>query len=106
MSATGLAGADERTGGDPTPVDVAAVRFRERVAIEGVVTSLLVRPLADVPTVEVRISDPTGTLPAVFLGRRRVPGIHLGTRLRVMGVVGYRAGCLVTINPEYRLLAD
>jgi hypothetical protein len=52
---------------------VADARERERITVEGEVTSLLVRPLADVPTVEVRISDATGTLSAVFLGRRRNP---------------------------------
>jgi hypothetical protein len=79
---------------------------RKRLTVEGVVTSLLVRPLADVPTVEVRVSDATGTLPAVFLGRRRVPGIRLGTRLVLSGIVGTRDRTLIMINPEYRLLAD
>ncbi len=86
-------------------IPIAEVRLRERVTVEGEITSLLVRPLADVPTVEVRVSDATGTLPVVFLGRRRVPGLRLGTRLVVTGVVGARGRCLVAINPEYRLLA-
>jgi hypothetical protein len=87
-------------------IDIADVRLRERVTVEGVITSLLVRPLADVPTVEVRVSDATGTLPAVFLGRRRVPGLRLGAHLALSGVVGARGRCLVAINPEYRILAD
>jgi RecG-like helicase len=91
----------------PTPAGratVADARERERITVEGEVTSLLVRPLADVPTVEARISDATGTLPAVFLGRRRIPGIRLGTRIAVTGVVGARGRQLVILNPEYRLM--
>jgi hypothetical protein len=90
----------------PATTAIADVRARERFTVEGEITSLLVRPLADVPTVEVRVSDATGTLPVVFLGRRKVPGLHLGARLAVSGVVGARGRCLIAINPEYRLLAD
>ena len=85
---------------------IADVRLRERVTVEGTITSLLVRPLADVPTVEIRVSDSTGTLPVGFLGRRKVPGLHLGTRLALTGVVGSRGRCLVAINPDYELLVD
>jgi RecG-like helicase len=91
---------------ETTATTVADARPRERITVEGAVTSFLVRPLADVPTVEVRVSDATGTMPAVFLGRRRVPGIRLGTRLVVSGIVGARGRTLVMINPEYRLLGE
>ena len=95
------------TFADPTATaPVADACPRERITVEGVVSSLLVRPLADVPTIEVRVSDATGTLPAVFLGRRTIPGIRLGTRLALTGMVSARGRHLAMVNPEYELLAD
>jgi hypothetical protein len=90
----------------PVTTAIADVRARERVTVAGEITSLLVRPLADVPTVEVRVSDATGTLPVVFLGRRKVPGLQLGARLALTGVIGARGRCLIAINPEYELIVD
>jgi hypothetical protein len=67
------------------------------------VRSLRVRPLGDVPAVEVILADGTGAVSVIFLGRRQVPGIDVGTRLRATGMVGERGGRLAILNPTYRL---
>ena len=41
----------------------------------------------------------------MFLGRRAVPGIELGTRLVAEGMVGRHNGQLAIINPGYELLS-
>lgn len=41
----------------------------------------------------------------VFLGRRHVPGIRLGTTLAVDGRVGAHHGRLAILNPDYEIQA-
>ncbi|HKE73815.1 MAG TPA: amino acid permease [Acidimicrobiales bacterium] len=82
---------------------IGTLRWREPATVEGVVRSLRVRPLGDVPAVELIVADGTGAVSVIFLGRRRVPGIDVGTRLRATGMVGERGGRLAILNPTYRL---
>jgi amino acid transporter len=82
---------------------IGTLRWREPATVEGVVRSLRVRPLGDVPAVEVILADGTGAVSVIFLGRRQVPGIDVGTRLRATGMVGERGGRLAILNPTYRL---
>ena len=63
-----------------------------------------VQPWADVPALECTLVDPTGGLTVVFLGRRKIGGIHPGTRLMVEGVVGDHHEKLAMLNPTYMLL--
>ncbi len=75
------------------------------VRVEGLVRTLQVRPWADVPTLECRLVDDTGAVRVVFLGRRAIPGVDIGTRMRVEGRVGESRGTLAVLNPDYELLA-
>jgi amino acid transporter len=84
-------------------VPIAEVRWREKVAVHGRVRSLRVRPLADVPSLEVVLTDETGSISAVFHGRREIPGIHIGTELQVEGTVVDHHGRLALLNPRYTL---
>ena len=45
------------------------------------------------------------TITVVFLGRRSVAGIAVGTRLVVDGVVGDHHGRQAILNPRYEILA-
>jgi RecG-like helicase len=87
-----------------TIVPVRDVRWRQRVEVEGHVHSLRVRPWADVPTLEVVLTDGTGGITLVFLGRRRIAALDLGTRLRAEGMVGANHHRLAILNPAYTLL--
>jgi hypothetical protein len=66
-----------------------------------------VRPWAEgVSTLEATLVDDSGGVTLVFLGRTRVAGLHLGSRLEAEGMVGESRERLVILNPVYRLLAD
>ncbi len=84
---------------------VANAQWRQRVSIQGRVTALRVLPLADIPSMECVISDDTGSISAVFHGRREIAGITVGTRLRVEGTAVDHHGRLAVLNPAYELLA-
>ncbi|MEA3019462.1 MAG: hypothetical protein QOI47_986, partial [Actinomycetota bacterium] len=83
---------------------IADVTWRQRVTVQGRVTSMRVRPLADVPSLELVIADPTGSLSVVFHGRRVIAGIGLGTHLQVEGTAIDHHGRLAILNPLYTLL--
>jgi amino acid transporter len=98
----GLTPAPVSRPGGVTPI--AEVRFRQRVTVEGRVRSLRVQPLAAAPSIEVVLMDGTGALSAVFFGRREIPGVSVGTRMRVEGRAGEHRGRLALLNPTYELL--
>jgi hypothetical protein len=85
-------------------VPIDTVRERQRVRIAGRVHALRVQPWAGQPTLECTITDGTGRVTVVFLGRRHIAGIEPGARVVVDGMVGTRSGQLVILNPDYRLL--
>ena len=47
-----------------------------------------------------------GAISLVFLGRSKVPGIDIGSRLRAQGVAGEHRGRLAILNPAYQLLTN
>jgi len=83
---------------------IADVRWRQSVRVTGRVRSVRIRPWADVAALECTLVDDTGGLTVVFLGRRKVPGIHPGTRMTVEGVVGDHHEKLAMLNPDYTLI--
>jgi hypothetical protein len=60
-----------------------------------------------VASLECTIVDETGGgIRLVFLGRRTIAGIKVGTHLRAEGMVGEDHGRLAILNPQYELLPD
>jgi RecG-like helicase len=84
---------------------IADVQWRSRVRVTGRVRSVRVQPRAGVPTVECTLVDATGGISVVFLGRRKVAGIHPGTLLAVAGTAGCYHDRLAILNPDYEILA-
>lgn len=80
------------------------VVWRDRVKVIGRVHAMRVRPWKQSAYLECTIEDDTGRLLIVFSGRRRIPGIALGTRMTVEGVVGEHRGHLAVLNPNYTLI--
>ena len=64
-----------------------------------------VAPQHDVPTLECVVDDGTGTLLAVFLGRRELAGVKVGSRIEVIGTAGVHQNRLAILNPSYSLLS-
>jgi RecG-like helicase len=89
---------------EPHGTPIADVRWRQHVRVIGRVRSLRVAPWADVPTLECTLVDGSGGITVVFLGRRQVAGIRLGTRMLVDGMAGAHHGKLAVLNPDYLLL--
>ncbi len=92
----------------PGVTPIAEVRPREQVSVVGEITSLRIVPRAGSPSLEATISDGTGTVMAVWTGRRRIAGIAPGKRLVVSGrgapAEGGGRGRLLILNPSYELL--
>ena len=90
----------------PAPQQIGALRWRDVVTVEGTVRSLRARPWAEnTASVECTIVDGTGGVELVFLGRRVVGGVGLGTRMRASGRVGAHHGRLAILNPVYELMS-
>jgi RecG-like helicase len=85
-------------------VPIGSVRWRDRVKVAGKVRAMRVQPWAEVASLELTVADSTGGLTVVFLGRRQIPGIRLGSRIVVHGMVGASRGQLAMLNPRYQLL--
>lgn len=83
---------------------IAAARFRQRVDLTGRIHSMQVQPWSGIATLDVTLADDHGQIHVVFLGRRAIPGMSAGRRLRVQGMVGQHRGQLALLNPNYQLL--
>ena len=101
------AGADDETHVRPPPgtlVPIAEARWRDNVTVRGRVRSMRVAPQHDSPTLELVLEDGGTSLSLVFLGRRSLPGVGIGTRLEATGTVGLHKARLAILNPRYRIL--
>ena len=91
---------------DVTPI--GEVKAREQVSVVGEITSLRIVPRAGSPSLEATLSDGTGSLVAVWTGRRRIAGVAPGKRLVVSGRGSTEPGGgrarLMMLNPTYELL--
>jgi len=84
---------------------IADVKWREKVKVAGRVKALRVQPWADqVASLELTLADETGGITVVFLGRRTLGGVHLGTHLIVEGMTSEHHRLLTILNPAYQLL--
>ncbi|MFL6206569.1 MAG: amino acid permease [Acidimicrobiales bacterium] len=82
---------------------IADVRWRDHVTIGGEVRSVRIVSQHDSPTLELVVDDGSGALSIVFLGRRSIAGIDVGTRLRATATLGVFKGRLAMLNPVYEL---
>jgi hypothetical protein len=88
----------------PGRTRIIDARWRRHVTVAGRVRSLRVAPQHDVPTVELVLVDDTGAISVVFLGRRQIVGVSVGSRMSVTGTVGIQKARLTILNPKYQLL--
>jgi hypothetical protein len=75
-----------------------------RAIIEGRVRTLEIRPVRGSCVLAATVTDSTGELTALFYGREHIAGVQPGTKIRLTGTVGIRAGVPGMINPNYELL--
>lgn len=101
-------------GDGPAVTAIADLPARGRAVCSGVIDAVTILPESSAPSYSVIMTDresprsPTGVsndrLRLVWLGRRRVPGIAAGTRLRVEGMVSQRQGLPTMFNPRYEII--
>lgn len=89
---------------EPDTVRIRDARPRERVTVGGVVTRMRARPTSGLPSLAVTITDDTGSVTAVWTGRRAIGGVTLGRRLTIEGVATMAGDRLEFTNPTYTLL--
>jgi RecG-like helicase len=80
---------------------IGGAQPRSIVRIAGVVEALRVRPREGVPQIEAQLSDGTGAVTAVWIGRRTIPGLALGVRMVIEGRLGAGADGLQILNPRF-----
>jgi RecG-like helicase len=89
---------------EPVAVSIADMQARQYVCVSGKVTRMTARPTSGQPALAVRISDESGTVTAVWTGRRSIGGITLGRRIAIKGIAVGRGTKLEFTNPSYTLL--
>jgi hypothetical protein len=66
----------------PGSVRIADAEDRKRVKLAGAVRRITIRPVMGFEGMRLLLFDGTGEVSVVFLGRRTIPGLTLGSRLR------------------------
>jgi RecG-like helicase len=84
----------------PGSVRIADAPKRQPVRIAGVIRRITVLPREGAEALEALISDGTGEVTAVFMGRRGIGGLSLGRRVVVDGVIAEQHGELRMVNPR------
>ena len=89
----------------PGSVRIAEASPRSRVKLAGVVRRITVRPLEGNESLEAILSDGTGEVTVVWMGRRTIRGLSLGTRLVVEGLLAEQRGEKRMVNPSFEFRA-
>ena len=84
-------------------IPIGSVRRRERVTVRGRVSAVTYGPATSHPELLVRVSDQTGSLLLVFIGRLDVKGIAPGRSIIASGMTAERDGVCAIHNPTYEL---
>ena len=85
-------------------VPINEAQPRTPLKVTGQVMRMRARPTTGLPSLAVTISDGTGSVVAVWTGRRAIGGITLGRKIVVQGVATRGVQMLELTNPEYTLL--
>ena len=80
---------------------ISDVQPRSVARIAGIVEGIRVRPREGVPAIEAVVTDGSGSVTAVWLGRRLLPGLQLGRKLTLEGRLGGDPKNLQIMNPRY-----
>jgi hypothetical protein len=90
----------------PAIAPMNQAKWRNRIRATGTVRALRVQATQTGSSLGCEIGDEAGSLLLVFPGRRRIPGMELGARVLVEGMVGRWRRQLAILNPYYELVGD
>lgn len=91
------------TGQNCQHVMICDAEVGDVVEVSGHVHSVTLHPSGGVESFEADVSDDTGLVHLVWLGRRRLTGIVPSRKISARGRVALRDGRKVIFNPEYEL---
>ena len=90
----------------PGTVRIRDATPRSKVRLAGVVRRITVRPLEGEESLEAVLYDGTGEVTVVWMGRRSIHGLNLGTRLVVGGLLAEKAHAgRRIVNPVFEFAA-
>lgn len=89
----------------PGSVRIADAPTRSRVKLAGAVRRITVRPLEGNESLEAILYDGTGEVTVVWMGRRGIRGLTLGTRLIVEGLLAEKRSERRMVNPSFEFSA-
>lgn len=78
-------------------------RCGEEVTMVGRLRSVEICPKDAMASLEAELFDGTEGVTLIWVGRRRIPGIEAGRRIKVRGRMAVRDGRKVLYNPYYEL---
>jgi len=84
-------------------VQICDAEIGDVVEVSGHVHSVTLHPSGGVESFEADVSDESGMVHLVWLGRRRLTGIVPSRKISARGRVAIRDGRKVIFNPEYEL---
>lgn len=82
---------------------IDSCRSGQRVTIEGTIVSVSLHPEQRAASLEAAVSDASGVVNIVWLGRRRIPGIEVGRTIALSGRITCPGRIPVIYNPRYEL---
>ena len=85
----------------PGSIPIPDAPLRSSVVLAGVVKRITVLPVEGQESLQALLSDGGGEVAVVWTGRRLIPGLDLGTRLIVQGVVAEHRGGRRMVNPRF-----
>lgn len=89
----------------PGTVPIREATPRSKVKLAGVVRRITVRPIEGSESLEALVYDGTGEVRVVWMGRRSIKGLNLGTRLVVDGLLAEHQSELRIVNPTFEFAA-
>jgi amino acid transporter len=98
------AGSYDRPIPPPDVTPIGSLHQPGKATVEGRVRVVEIRSVERNSVLACEIADSTGDLTALFYGRSRIPGLMCGSRVRLRGPVGIKAGAPVMVNPAYELI--
>jgi RecG-like helicase len=81
-------------------VRIAQAPRRQPTKVAGVIRRIAVLPMEGAEALEALISDGTGELTVMFMGRRGIGGLSLGKKIVVEGVIAEHHGEPRMVNPR------
>ena len=99
LDGNGSVGPDSATGDIP----IGSLTWRQAATVSGRIVELTVETVRGTPSLIATITDGTGRLDLLFLGRAEVGGVRLGARLTASGMAAAHRHRLTMINPVFTL---